>query len=162
MAWNTPATWVVSQVVGASDLNTQIRDNLNFLLNGKAQVNYRVASGAYTTTSAVFVLIDGTNLSATINVTTGRVKFEFGGFFSIANAGVSGDLDLFIDGADQGTIYHNVLNTSSWISYHIILSLAAGSHTIDLRWKTNGSTLSLAGSTGAGANVPICFNVFEL
>lgn len=31
MAWTAPATWSVGQVVNAADLNTHIRDNLNYL-----------------------------------------------------------------------------------------------------------------------------------
>ena len=29
--WTTPKTWAIDEVVGASDLNTHVRDNLNFL-----------------------------------------------------------------------------------------------------------------------------------
>lgn len=31
MAWTTPRTWVVSEIVSASVMNTHIRDNLNVL-----------------------------------------------------------------------------------------------------------------------------------
>jgi hypothetical protein len=159
--WTTPATWTTSQLVGASDMNTQIRDNLAFLLNGKALVNYRITSGTWTTTSAIFVQIDGTNLTATLDIKSGRVKVEFGGFFSVANAGVDGEIDLFIDNVDQGTIIRGVLNSNLWLNFHAYLALAVGSHTIDVRWKTNGSTLTLAGSNG-GSNYPVYFAVVEL
>lgn len=33
MAWSTPRTWVTSEVVSASLMNTHIRDNLNYLKN---------------------------------------------------------------------------------------------------------------------------------
>jgi hypothetical protein len=160
-SWTTPNTVTALDVASASNHNTYIRDNLLFLLSGKQIVNYRAASGAYTTTSSTFVQIDSTNLSATLTVTSGRVKVEFGGFFAVANAGVSGEIDLFIDNVDQGTVMRGVLNSNLWLNYHIILTLAAGSHTIDFRWKTNGSTLTLAGTNG-GSNYPITFAVVEL
>lgn len=31
MAWTTPRTWTIGQLVSATDLNEQIRDNLNHL-----------------------------------------------------------------------------------------------------------------------------------
>lgn len=43
MAWVTPQTWTVGQLVGASEFNEQVRDNLNHLKilvdnNGKIPV----------------------------------------------------------------------------------------------------------------------------
>lgn len=32
MAWTTPRTWSIGQLVNAADLNEQIRDNLNHLI----------------------------------------------------------------------------------------------------------------------------------
>lgn len=54
MPWNTPITWSPGQVVAASDLNGQIRDDLNYLLAARPNA-YVVRSGTsdYTTTGTI-------------------------------------------------------------------------------------------------------------
>lgn len=74
MPWTTPSTWVNGTVVGATDLNTQLRDNLNYLLSGTVTAMAR--SGTNTSTSSTtFVAMDATNLTASLTAVASRVFF---------------------------------------------------------------------------------------
>lgn len=55
MAWTTPRTWVTAEVVTAAQLNTHVRDNLNFLraMHGVQATNSGTQSIANTTDVAL-------------------------------------------------------------------------------------------------------------
>ena len=78
-AWTTPATWGVDQLVTASDLNTQLRDNLNTLKTPPSAHYELNESSDYTTSSASFVDVDATNLALTITTSGGDVFVGFHG-----------------------------------------------------------------------------------
>lgn len=94
MAWTTPATATVGQVLTAAWLNTYVRDNLNALypltqittevdvVNTAAETNlisYSVAAGAMGTTRRLKVLIIGDYLNNSGAARTGILKIKFGG-----------------------------------------------------------------------------------
>jgi len=62
MSWSAPQTWTTDQVVDAADLNTDIRDNINYL---------------YTQVAAQFVLSAQGNPSTTLGC-DGPLQIEFG------------------------------------------------------------------------------------
>ena len=54
MAWKNPQTWVAGNLVTANDLNTHLRDNLNYLHTGRPLAFKECVSGPsgiYTTTA---------------------------------------------------------------------------------------------------------------
>jgi hypothetical protein len=95
MAWTTPQTWIAGTVPGASDFNTQIRDNLNFLLSGQVASFAQYTSSAGTTSTS-FVDVDATNLKISGLITTGRalVIFTLVGSVSFVSGAGSGFYDI--------------------------------------------------------------------
>jgi hypothetical protein len=71
MAWVTPRTWTVGQLVSAAELNEQLRDNLNHL---KVAVD---ANGKITALSSTYLAdLSGANL-------TGLVKLAAANDFTV-------------------------------------------------------------------------------
>lgn len=166
MGWTAPTTWVADQVVGASDLNAQLRDNMGYVHAGKpAGVIVRNNAGVYSTSSGSFANIDGTNLKTTISTTTGRVALFFvGSFYADATARLL-SLDCTIDGARWMASYTNgmgkeTLDTNSRIITLAMMKtgLSVGSHEFIIQWKVESGTAYLFSATG---DVPVNFVVAE-
>lgn len=64
MSWNPPQTWVTSQLVTAADLNTDLRDNLNYLYD---RANWDSASSAsnFTITSTTYAQVGTLSVTLT-------------------------------------------------------------------------------------------------
>ena len=152
--WTAPKTWATGELVSASNLNEQVRDNL-LVLKDPPSDNYEVDEGSdYTTTSTSFVDVDATNLALTITTQGGDVMVHFhGGMVRAAASGVYISFDVDLDGAriggDDGITgvtqyddYHNVTFT------RLITGLAAGEHTFKLQWKVHTSTGYLYAGAG--------------
>lgn len=92
MAWVTPRTWTVGQLVTASDLNEQIRDNFNHL---KIPIdnNGKVAA----LSSAYLGDLSGANLTGVVKTT---VDNDFTAGVQNFNAG-SGTRLILPSGADK-------------------------------------------------------------
>ncbi len=155
MPWTTEPTFVSGQIVGASDLNTYLRDDMNFVFNGKALAQTMYAKGSdYTTTSTSMVDIDATNLALTITVTTGRVRINFAGYF-YSDSAVSrvAFIDVLVDGTSinggnpEQKAYADTNGTP--MSFTVYKTgLSAASHTFKLQWKMiNPGTLHLVSDT---------------
>lgn len=152
MAYTTPKTWTNEPLV-ASDLNTHLRDNME-ALKDPPSANYELnESSDYSTTSASFVDVDGTNLSLAVTTTGGDLMVHFHG--SINNAGGFATLlDLDIDGSpvagDDGIITVKGASTDIIAACftRLITGLSAGAHTIKLQWKVLGSTSTLYAGAG--------------
>lgn len=139
MPWTTPITWTAGSVVGASQLNQQVRDNLNYLLSRPHQVIKRDAT--YTTTSTAFVEMDSVNLSITLTLSGSAVLVGFSA--TIVNPA---QFDLSVDGVRytsfaNGLIYHNIgFAYSVPISYAVLVNgLSVGSHTFQPLWRVPGA-----------------------
>lgn len=158
-AWTAPKTWNTNDLVTATDLNTHLRDNLDWL-KAPPTANY-VANQAsdYTTTSTSFVNVDGTNLSLTITTTGGNVLIGFSGAVSNTAAGSVTYLDVEIDGVrfagDDGVVgvAQNIANYSVNAGFVVLKTgLSAGSHTFKLQWKTFNNTSKLYAGAGTAGN----------
>jgi hypothetical protein len=155
MAWTTPVTWTTNQLVTAADLNTQVRDNLGYLLSGRP-VDVKVVSNIWTITSTSYVDVDATNLSATLTVNSGRALVWFEGRLLGADVvSKTGQITLLVDGVDQYTgdgLAKVGRNASRDLAYLIIVSgLSVGSHTFKLQGKCNDSGFSISiGENTAG------------
>src|SRR3712207_4948156 len=98
--WHTPKSWSTGELVTATNLNEQLRDNLEFL---KAPPNnaYLLNEAAnYTTTSTSFVEVDGAGSELTLSLTTagGDVLIVFNGVVANSAAGSTVYFDVLIDG----------------------------------------------------------------
>lgn len=87
MAWTAPRTWVTSEVVTSSQLNTHLRDNLGFLFDSEIGVPKPFCG---VTLPANHQLCDGTAYSKTTYATLwGRLSLSLGTVtISIASPGV--------------------------------------------------------------------------
>src|SRR5690242_16872399 len=134
MGWTTPATWNPGQVISATDLNTHLRDNLNYLLSGRArQVIKRDNNANYSTTSTSFVDIDATNLSITLNLSGSAVLVTFTAVADNTGGGLP-VLDIDVDGTRYGSAGADGLvqaggNKSPVTLSVLITGLSAGNHT---------------------------------
>ena len=175
MSWATPVTWTAGQVVGASDLNAQVRDNMNFLLSGKVFNNIRylgVANKTLNATNANMAAIDTTNLRFSWVGTTGRVRGGWGGFVSYDDAGHVGNayLSTLLDsaavdgGSNNDTLYiPHQYNSSFWYPFGFT-GLTAASHAADMCWRisTAGSPSSPLITLSSTASIAISGELEEL
>jgi hypothetical protein len=158
MAWTTPATWAVDQLVTATDLNTHLRDNLN-ALKTPPSAHYEANQGSdYTTTSTSFVDVDSTNFALTITTAGGDVFLGFHG--SVESSGPSGIcFDVLVDGVAQVGGNDGIVRVrpDSGSDGHcpsfarLVSGLAAGQHTFKLQWKTFSGTATLFAGAGTSA-----------
>jgi hypothetical protein len=58
MAWTAPITWTASHVVTAAELNTGVRDNLNFLHTFSGVYGYKAADQTLTTAVEAAMVMD--------------------------------------------------------------------------------------------------------
>ncbi|MCC7448388.1 MAG: hypothetical protein IT324_13285, partial [Anaerolineae bacterium] len=73
MAWTNMPTWLPDQVVGATDFNTYITDNMTYLFGGRGGNTVVRDNGAsYSSTSSSFADIDSTNLAITTSIVSGK------------------------------------------------------------------------------------------
>lgn len=74
MSWSVPITWVAGQVVGASDLNTQLRDNMTYLLQRPLANIFYTSGGNYTIgLQGSLVPVDATNVSMSLTLSGTRI-----------------------------------------------------------------------------------------
>lgn len=146
MAWTTPKTWVAVTELGAGDLNTYVRDNLLALKTPPSNaVDTDVLAS---TTSTSFVDVNASTLALAITTAGGNIRVNFVGYGYMSAAGNLGGVTLSLDAVDVlGTSFITVLSTSyisscsfSWL----LTSVAAGAHTVTLRFKTSAGTFNLA------------------
>lgn len=161
MAYTTPRNWATGELVTATMMNVHVRDNFN-AIKAPPTDTYEINEAAdYTTTSATFVDIDGTDLSLAITTTGGDILVTFvGSFFnsSTGNTYLDVTLDAVREAGDDGicgmrspsaNVIPFVMSFSWWI-----LAPSAAAHTINLQWKTNAGTSTLyAGAATSNADV---------
>lgn len=103
MAWTTPKTWSTGEVVGATDMNTYIRDNQLALLNPQSDIwtgNLTDNPG-----STSWVDVDSTNLSLDITPVGDTVLIGYVGFLTAATnfGAIHVDVDQVGTGRVSGT-----------------------------------------------------------
>lgn len=167
MGWTSPSTWTTSQVVTATNLNEQVRDNMTYVHSGKPYAGALHNEGsAYTIASATFANVDGTDLSKSLTTTTGRVLILFTGTVYADAAGRALRFDVTVDGTRIGSANTNGLcqqyldTNSETMSFAVIKTgLSNGSHTFNLQWQISAGTGSLFSDT---TTTPVIFQVIEL
>src|SRR5258708_27216246 len=171
MAWTTPPTFTKGQLVAASDLNSYVKDNTNYLLNRPQNNIKRDANGGYSTTSTSFVDVDATNLAITLTISGSAIAFGFDGWITGATTGQT-EFDVTIDGtryASGGTDGWIGMSDTSPILGQIsgtglATGLSAGSHTLKLQWRnrTGNTSAMAAGSGTAGQDFLVHFWAVEV
>ncbi|PJF30840.1 MAG: hypothetical protein CUN51_06550 [Candidatus Thermofonsia Clade 1 bacterium] len=164
MPWTTPTTWVSAQVVTATQLNEQLRDNMNYLLSRPHQRIIRVASSNYTTTSTTFVDIDATNLSITLTISGSAVLVGFSGVAEV-NSGPFYCFDFTVDGNRYTTVSNGLLEVHTATGFiHVpasytalVMGLTVGSHTFRPVWRATSGTATLR-----AVNSPVVFWAMEV
>jgi hypothetical protein len=146
--YTTPRTWSDGEIVTAAQLNSHLRDNLDYL---KARPVIRVVDLDGTvsnTTSGSFV--DVTGASGTITTSGSSRLIIFGHI--MWGGGNAAALNIVIDGVSQGDATYGVMNqntpssggvppgTASPFSWVTAAAVADGSHTVKLQYKTQSAT----------------------
>ena len=150
MAWTTPKTWT-SEVLTSNDMNTYLSDNTQYLYDEiTATLDkdiYRRLGGSYSTTSTSYVQIDAANLTSTITTTGGDVLISL----TAAAAAIGGTLLAQFEIDNSGTtrdVLRQTISTSETqnVSFtYTEFSLAPGTYTFTIRWKTSANTLQMPG-----------------
>lgn len=155
MAWVTPITFVSNTQLTAAQLNQNVRDNQNFLLNGKIinKVSYTGAAN-YTTVATSFGDVDATNLIATSVITSGNVCVTVTFTTSMSLAAVRGQFDVIVDsttrsGGTNGSfeVINQTVQSSTMTMVCYFTGLSAASHTFKPQWKVASGTGTIYSST---------------
>ena len=129
MAYTSPATWTGGQLVSATDLNTQLRDNMLFLagttgvLPSPHATSFTIDSGGLTVTAGAVTVVAGSITAGTsLSSTTGDIT---------ANRGGSGFVFLgtnthYIDFDDKGRKVHDVVKGCADVVGTVYLDIQPG------------------------------------
>jgi hypothetical protein len=174
MGWNTPKTWTPGEALSASELNDNLRDDLNYLLSRPGD-GVQYDNGAnYTTTSDTFTPVDGTNLSITLTTAGGKIACGFSAVCPGLTSTVM-DFDITVDGTRIGAAGANGLyraatpgsNLDFQVSFTVVKTgLTPGSHTVQVVWKRHtsgtGTCALYAGNGTAGQDFIPSFWAMEV
>ena len=166
--WTTPITWNVDQLVTNTDLNQQLRDNLEYLLSPNHERIIRDNGGDYSLTNVTsFQDIDSTNLSITLVTHGGPVWVHFQAVGKSNGTSHEGYVDIAVDGTRVGNAYTQGLGRihsdgTAWVTVSIsilLTGLTAGTYILRPQWRTKASAIiSLHAGT---ADNPIIFEAME-
>lgn len=147
MAWTTPRTWVASELVTATLLNTHLRDNLNALKSPPADRAADLA-GTFITSSTSFVSVP----NAEVEITTAGGKLMIGVVGTLeANTTLVAAISLLIDGTRHGSTtlglqrVHVPGSAANGFGFvYLSTDMAAANHTVTLQVSTSpGSAVSV-------------------
>lgn len=163
MAWTAPRTWVTSETVTSTMMNTHVRDNLGQLWHELAYVEF---------TSGVLIAAGVLEASPTDIVSAGAitysgfpilVEFEAPGF-TPAGA-TTGALNLWEDSTDKGRLTASSVTNATVPTLRLSrrYTPASGSKTLKIRgWNTGGNNYTIpAGAGGVGTSMPGYIRVWE-
>lgn len=140
MAWTTPLTWTAGMALGATDFNTQFRDNLNALktpafgrtaCNPTGVVDIRTTSTTWTAISA--------GVSLTLTTYGGGINWGFMGALNLDPAMFALEVDgVIYTGIHPSGVYKASAQVSinDWVSE----ITASGAHTLRPAWRVGAGT----------------------
>ena len=154
--WHTMNELVTGDLVTEADM-AALRENLSYLLApNHARVLY--TGGTVTTTSTAYVDLAPADLTLTLETHGGPLLVTFTGNLYAGASSHRVYIDVVIDGVSYTGAVYGVLQQSDLgtsldnarpANFALLVpDLAAGSHTVGLRWRVSGgSSVSLVGST---------------
>lgn len=159
-SWATGKTWASGELVTATMLNDEVRDQ-DISLKQPASFTVDVDEASdYSTTSTSWTDIDATDLSVSITTAGNAVEVTFSGNLYFNGAGgYYGLLDLAVDGTrhagDDGRIVFGSPGTTVNVAIPVtvkwvVRGLSAGSHTFKLQWRVTNAAATLTMYAGAG------------
>lgn len=167
MPFSTPNTsWVAGDPVLYIDMN-RIEENTEALHNPPANGSGFLDLSDYSASVASFANIDGTNLSTSITITGDTVLVIFSGVFG-SSVSRQVHLDISVDGVrvggDDGLVNFrtNTSDNRHGILVVPITGLSAGSHTFNVMWKNDGTTLLYGGNGTSGTQWHPYLRVMEV
>ena len=145
--WTTPKTWA-SELVTSTMLNTHLRDNLDYLKARPVARFADVDGTVISTSSTSFVDVTGASVSIT---TSGSSRLLILASGTINPGGTANVIYVTadIDGTNQGDATAGLTqgayaNTGSFaICFATAAAVADGAHTVKLRVRVSGGTLSI-------------------
>lgn len=148
MAWTSPATWTTGQIVSASDLNAQVRDNFTYVLQKPLVAVTALNVGDITTTSASLADIH-TSLAGTLTINSGRIEVKSTGVYS-HNVGAGMTLAVDVDGVTKWSGIHVLTTYAHVVTLDVpVTGLSVGSHVAKLRWAVASGTATLASNSNS-------------
>lgn len=152
--WTQPATWSVNQLVTADDLNTHLRDNLEFLKSPPTGSYLANEATDYSTTSTTFVDVDSAKFAYTLDTEGGDIMIGWFGSVRLSQVDRYFYFDVLVNtlgrvGGDDGLIVCRnpsvtINNRTIAVSFVFLLrSVPAGTHTFKLQWKVDGASATL-------------------
>ncbi len=161
MAYTVPKTWAVDEVLGATDMNTYVRDNIAALKDPPSFLT-ACASGALvlSTTATTFTAISSA-LSASLGTYGGDIMV----FIQLQLAGDTDTRRISLDWLVNGTALYGayafgagraragatpaVTGNMTVFGPLLVTGLASGTHVFQPVWKTDAGTAFTWATTGA-------------
>jgi hypothetical protein len=155
VAWTTPKTWATNDSLGASTLNTHLRDNLNFLYGRPCCRVFNNANISHTTSGALQALTFNserfdTDTMHSTSSQTGRITFTTAGYYMVGGqvefgASATGERGLAIRlGGTTTLISHNQdAIGSDQLSVVTFYAFTAGQYVELLGYQTSGGALNM-------------------
>lgn len=144
MAYTTPKTWAVDEVLGATDMNTYVRDNIAALKDPPSAI-YDGGTLTHTTTSSTFADVDADNLKLSVTITGDTVLIGFVGECSSASQASTLGLDITVNGVSvtggEGVIRSHYLQTGETENVSFVwreTGLVAGKKEFRLQFRRAG------------------------
>lgn len=153
--WTSPHTWVDGELVAATALNVQIRDNMNALMNPN---NFMLQSNAAFSTTATTL----TTLTSSALVVQGGGPVMIGGRFGISiSNNNSGMVVLDVDGTQS--VLYSANNFPTLVSFsELWTGLSVATHTISLKWKVGVGTATAYTSAAVGTFVTTPLTLYAI
>ncbi|NWF69035.1 MAG: hypothetical protein HXY40_08110 [Chloroflexi bacterium] len=143
--WTTPKNWNVGELLIAADMNTHLRDNLDWL---KSRPFNSVAVATTTTTSTSFVQMTGASVSLT---SVGGSVLIMASMVVYGSAACTITTDFAVDGTRVGHTTNGLLaltsapsNVNATMVWITPTPPSAGAHTYTVWWKTSAGTATAA------------------
>lgn len=144
MAWTNLPTFVAGSVPGAADFNAYIRDDLTYLLSGRAKATkVYVGAADLSTTSLTFVDVDATNLKVSLGVVnSGNVLVLVQGQWRAESTATTGaEFDVIMDSTTRaGNATHGLWRVSTGATQSNVLvasfsGVSVGSHDFKVQYR---------------------------
>lgn len=151
--WTQPRTWATGEIVTAAQLNSHLRDNLEYLRQREdTALNHFACNSAsgYSTTSTSFTDVDAAALSGTLTTTGGPLLIGAAGSWKSSGTSIDICLDVTLNGVRIGHPSYGVTFMQSVaanlylpVAWSQVRPLAAGTYALKLQWRTSSGTLTL-------------------